>query len=186
MTRRSRHLIAHVVVGTCALAVLLTGCTGAARPALTAQPPATTAAAPIPVPTVTSDAADLDAACVDGVARLNGSDLDLTLVGTCPRVEISGTDLDVTLRAAMYDEVVVRGDRNDVEALSVSALSIEGTENEWDGQDAGSLAISGDRNELDFDGTVGAIAVAGNDNEVEAAVLGAIDDAGDRNRFETR
>lgn len=171
-----------LLAGAGLLAVLaLVGCAPKVQTApLTAAPnPPAATADPEPSARVTDVAAD----CIDGVARLAGSAQQVSLVGSCARVEIEGTDLDVDLTRASVEDVVLRGDRNEVDAASVGSLSIEGTENDWEGVDIGSLSLRGDRNEIDLDGRAGAIAVAGNDNTVEAHEFGATDDNGQRNRF---
>lgn len=125
-------------------------------------------------------------ACVDGISRVNGASQSVTLAGDCDRVEISGNDLTVDLTEATARDVVIRGDRNDVEAEQMGAVDIEGNDNEWDGDSLGSLSVRGDRNDVDVDADLGAVTVGGNDNVIEAGILGAVDDTGQRNRIVTR
>lgn len=177
----------HLILAVAAAALLFSGCAAEPSPALTARP-GTAGSTIVATPTIILPATEpvIDQSCVDGISRVSGSSQDVSFAGECERVEISGSDLEVNLRSATVREVIIRGDRNDVDAGAVSTLSIEGMDNEWDGASLGSISVRGDRNEIELDGDAGTVAVSGNDNSVQAAAFGAIDDAGERNRFDPR
>lgn len=184
---RTRLLVA---AASAAAALLLAGCTAGPEPALTVLPERpSTSATPNPTPTagITVPATEpAEAGCVDGVAQVSGSTQSLAFAGDCDRLEITGNDLTVDLTDATARTVVVRGDRNDVEAGQMGALDIEGNDNEWDGGSLGALALRGDRNDIEVDADLGAVAVAGNDNAIAAGILGAVDDSGQRNLITAR
>lgn len=106
---------------------------------------------------------------------------DLRLQGDCPQVTITGTEVEVDLTGATVDEIVVEGDRHDVDAGGISTLRVSGQDNDIEATTIASLEIMGDRNELDVGGEAGTVVVDGNDNEVDAGALGSVDDRGERN-----
>lgn len=123
--------------------------------------------------------------CDGAVTAVRDSDLEVRVIGTCPRVEIEGNDLDIDLDGASVDEVTLRGDRNEIDAADIGSLSVAGQDNDIDAASIGSLVITGDRNDIDARGVVGAIRIDGNDNEIEAGQLGDIADNGTRNDVRT-
>lgn len=165
------------------LAVLLTGCTGDPEPRLTALPGISATLEPSASPSVPTLGPSAGAAtdCVDGVLALSGARQEIDVAGSCTRVEVSGTDLEIDLERAEVSEVVVRGDRNDVDASALDSVIVEGQGNEIGADAVGAASLSGDRNSLDVDGALGSLVIRGNDNEVEAARIDASDVQGDRN-----
>lgn len=176
MNRRLAFLPIAVV-----LAFSLSGC-------ITVQLPATSDAsnapsAPAPSATTTpSDDVDLVGDCSTGVVVLDQAGADYTL-GDCASVTIQGTDID--LDAGAIAQLIVRGDRNDVDAANIGAVTIQGQDNDLDGRDISDLQISGDRNSVDADGVIALVTVDGNDNEVEATTIDVINDNG-RNDIRVR
>lgn len=171
-----------------ALALLLAGCVAEPSPGLTVLPdrPSATPVSPSTTEVTTAPPVDPVAGCVDGVSRISGSSQSVAFAGECARLEISGNDLAVDLTGATTQEIVVRGDRNDVDAIAAGALDIEGNDNTWSGPSLGSLTLRGDRNVIDLTADLGAAAVGGNDNVITAGILGSVDDSGQRNSITTR
>jgi len=186
MSARSLTLTAAAVTFTFGFA--LTGCvpiaTDDARPVTTVRPTAPAAPA-TPGEAGTPDASTASPAPTGGdcagepVAVSSGN--DLVLSGDCPRVTVSGTDVDLDLTRAAVGELVIEGDRHDVEAGDVAAASIAGQDNDLEAATVGALVVTGDRNDVGVRGEIGSIAVNGNDNEVEGGSLGDVVDSGARN-----
>ncbi|MCR2814410.1 DUF3060 domain-containing protein [Microbacterium jiangjiandongii] len=135
-----------------------------------------------PAPSASADVATPapDGDC-GGLAVTVSAGRDLRLRGDCPQVTVSGTEVEIDLRGAVVGELLIDGDRHDVEAGDVTDLRVSGQDNDIEASAVGSLDIAGDRNEIDVRGDVGPVMVNGNDNEVDAAALGAVTDSGDRN-----
>jgi len=113
------------------------------------------------------------------------ADPGLQRLGDCEVLVVEGVDL--TLEVGSIGTLEVRGDRIDIRALAVGAVSIEGQDNKLDVEgDIGSVTVRGDRNDVDSDGAIGSASVHGNDNEVFAdRGIGRVDDRGDRNDFDS-
>ncbi|MDE0546913.1 hypothetical protein [Microbacterium sp. C7(2022)] len=143
-------------------------------------------------PTDTSDGSRGGSSRDDEVIECDGrdttiadSDRDYILRGICPTVSISGNDLDVSVEEAQVGSVIVRGDRNEIEAGDLTALEIEGQSADVEAMSLGSLSIAGDRNDVEIEGILGSVVLNGNDNSIEARELGDVADNGQRNHIRT-
>lgn len=165
-----------------AVAFLVSGCTAEPAPALSALPPlSATVAPPGGGGSVSPSPSTAPPRCDDGVLTLAGVDEEFIVTGSCRRVEVAGTGLDIDLTGVEVSTVRIRGDGNEIEARTLQAVTIEGQDNELDLRSVGRAAVRGDRNSWDVAGDIGDLVIVGNDNEVEAADIGSADVTGDRN-----
>lgn len=165
-----------------AATLLLSGCTAEPAPTMSALPPLSATVAPSSGGGTASPSPSVSPiACEDGLLTLVGVDEEFIITGSCRRVEVAGTGLDVDLTGVEVSIVSVRGDENEVDARELDALTLEGQDNEVDLRSVGRASLRGDRNSLDVTADIGELLLAGNDNEVEAAAIGSADVSGDRN-----
>lgn len=161
---------------------VLSGCTAEPAPTMSALPPlSATVAPPSGDGTASPSPSVAPIACEDGLLTLGGVDEEFIVTGSCRRVEVAGTGLDVDLTGVQVSIVSVRGDENEVDARELDALTLEGQDNEVDLGSVGRASLRGDRNSLDVTADIDELLLAGNDNEVEAAAIGSADVSGDRN-----
>lgn len=160
----------HAPIVLVATALVLTGC-------VILPPVPGGGSAPTPIPGETLIPTDPDA-CDGGTLRLDQP--GEYRIGDCDELVIEGQRIEVI--AGALGAVTIRGDDNELDAGTIGSLEIQGQQNEVDAASLGSVDISGDRNDVDSTGDIGAVTLVGNDNEVNyAGQAGTLDDRGDRN-----
>lgn len=145
-----------------------------ASPSLSAVPEASTAATPTP------DAAVVPG-CVDGVLRIGASSQSFTVTADCPRLEVSGSAVEVSASDAEIAEVIIRGEGNTVIVADPQQITVEGQGNDVEAVTAGTVEVRGNRNQIFVDGTLSLLTVNGNTNGVQALQIGSVTDNGDGN-----
>lgn len=166
------------------LAAGLSACAAEPGPRLTALPQPSLSASPgAPAGSEAGASADPDAtpACVDGVVRIGASSQRFIVRADCPRLEVSGAQVEVTASGAEIVEVIVRGDGNRVTLADPAQIIVEGQGNAVEAVSGGALEIRGNGNEVVVDQALSQITVNGNTNAVTAAELGSVSDNGDGN-----
>ncbi|MCT9820303.1 hypothetical protein N3K63_08410 [Microbacterium sp. W1N] len=156
--------------------------------------PRLTATPEVPRPGATdADDASTDAAgpgvvpgCIDGVVRIGASSQVFAVTADCPRLEVSGADVEVAAAGVEIGEVIVRGDGNTVEVADPSQVIIEGQRNTVDAVSIGTLEVRGNANQAIVDQALSFVTVNGNTNSIQAGQVGSVTDNGDGNIIGSR
>ncbi|MGP3536474.1 hypothetical protein ACTU3I_16885 [Microbacterium sp. RD1] len=151
--------------------------TASASPSVTETPasptPAVRTTAPVPQPEPVAD-------CGGQPIVLDASSPTWTISGTCPDVQIHGSELVIDAEQADAGVVVVAGDRISVRMGAAGSVTVQGNDVFVDADGISSLTIRGDRNTIETRSGVGGVLLQGNDNVVRGSV-GQVADEGERN-----
>lgn len=179
--RSARSVLATASLTATALA--LAGCLTVNIPA---SGPADEAISPVPFPSLTDDGRtrlpdDATQDCAGQPVTIAAEAGAADLTGDCPSVTVNGADRHVDLSGAAVGELILRGDRIEVDAGVLGTLEIGGQDNEVTASTIGGVSIRGDRNEVSATGQIGSVMISGNDNDVDAQLVGSVEVSGGGN-----
>jgi hypothetical protein len=160
-----RRLIA--VSALIASALAISGCISiVVRPAETGMPSPGLTAAPLPGASMSPQPDDGPLDCGGVAVDLSGDRMTFVVVGECPAVTVTGSDIEVDFVGADVGSLTIRGDRTVVTANAMAAAEIDGQDNVVDAVGLDSLTIRGDRNEVRSENGIDSVVVNGNGNVV--------------------
>jgi hypothetical protein len=156
-----RALSAPVALLSLMVAALLTGCTsdflvdgGTAEPA-----PTPTSASPEPTETATPEPVE-QFNCDDILIDRPGN----YVLGACGTVTVEGSGIDLTFTSV--DQLVIRGDAVDIVGDVIGSVELEGQRSEISAVSIEALSITGELNTVIVTTTIGTVIVDGNENVV--------------------
>jgi len=129
-----------------------------------------------------------DVLCIEEDVVLNMPDVDYVVTGDCDSVTIEGEGVDATIVATK--SLVVRGNDNDVQALELGSILVNGQGNSVEvtvTSQITKIEIAGNDNDIETLGSIIDIVFNGSDNEVD--YIGNVDklaDNGSNNRVGPR